>query len=248
MIGPHLLGRTLEHDPASWNYRHPVGAVTGRNVSHTLNGPHLDQADVGSCEGNTAAEFLNTAKALRNRWAFNRHDSLIGTKRSLFLDEVDAVRLYSAATRLDNDQIPGVYPPSDTGTSGVGIAKALQQAGGLTQYNWTFSWPSFLAALERQPIMLGTSWYDSMFDYDHNGYVYAPSSTDNPSGGHAYLAFVLDYTHSRVGCTNHWVVDDVGTPWGKRIGGHDGSFWISFSLLQRLLINEQGDSLVPVLM
>lgn len=247
MIGPHLLGRTLEHDPASWNYRHPARKLTKRNVFHTLNGPHLNQMDVGSCEGNTAAEWLNCAKALKNRQAFNTKDGLPSTHRSLYLNEDDAVRLYSSATRLDDDGIPGHYPPSDTGTSGVGIAKALQQAGGLAQYNWTFSWETFLAALETQPVMLGTNWYDSMFNIDTYGYVVSPKPGAQPSGGHAYLAFVLDYTHTRVGCTNHWVNND-GTPWGKRIGGHDGCFWLSFPAAERLLINEQGDSLVPVLM
>ena len=247
MIGPHLLGRTLEHDPASWNYAHTQGLVVKRNVYHTLNAPHLNQKRIGSCEGNTAAEFLNCAKALKNRQAYNDHDNLLGIQRSLYLDEADAVRLYSAATHLDNDGIPGVYPPTDTGTSGVGIAKALQQAGALSRYNWTFTWGAFLAALQAQPVMLGTNWYESMFEVTSKGYVVPPKSKlVDPDGGHAYLAHVLDWTHFRVGCTNHWVNDDE-TPWGPKIGGYHG-FWIDFLDLQRLLIHEQGDSLVPVLM
>lgn len=249
-IGPQLLGRTLEHDPKSRNFAHPVKAVPLRNVTHTLAAPHLDQKNVGSCEGNTAAEFLNCAKALRNRQAFWRRTSFSQGKAT-YLDEVRAIALYSKATRLDNDQIPGAYPPTDTGTSGVGIAKAMQFFGAIGSYNWTFTWDAFLAALQTQAIMLGTNWYTSMFDDPArtvNGVINGSDigSSAQPDGGHAYLAFAYRTT-GLVGCTNHWVNDD-GSPWGVRIGRYDGCFWIPTPKLQRLLIGEQGDSLVPVLM
>lgn len=240
------LGRNLEHDPRSRSFKHPVRrAALHQNVTHTLNMPHLDQGSIGSCEGNTAVEFLGCARAVNNRKAFWQATSLNRSTR--YPTETQAVRLYSKATWLDDDGIPGRYPPTDTGTSGVGIAKAMKALGGLAQYNWTFTWDAFLAALQTQPVMLGTSWYDSMFNHDASGHVIAPSSSDQPVGGHAYLAYAIDWTHSRVGCTNHWANPD-GTPWGIKIGGHNGSFWIHFPLLQHLLINEQGDSLVPVLM
>jgi len=241
----HPLGRNREHDPRSRRFAAPKLAITKTNVIHTLNAPHLNQGQLGSCEGNTAAEFLSCSKALRNRFAYWRKQHA----RSVYAypKEDQAVRLYSVATSLDNDGIPGIYPPEDTGTSGVGIAKALQQAGALLNYNWTFTFNDFLATLESQPIMLGTNWYESMFEHDWSGYVITPGRADEPIGGHAYLAYALDWTHERVGCTNHWV-DDDGTPWGVKIGGHQGSFWIRFPFLQRLLIDEQGESLVPVLM
>lgn len=244
----HPLGRTLEHDPRSWDFQHPRGELVRKNVFHALNAPHLDQGRVGSCEGNTAAEWLNCAKALKNRRAYNA--KIADPRYSDYLKERDAVRLYSAATNLDNDQIPGHYPPSDTGTSGVGIAKALQNAGAITRYNWTFTWASFLAALQLQPVMLGTNWYDSMFEVTSTGYVVTPKRSKanpvQPVGGHAYLAHVLDFKNERIGCTQHWVNDD-GTPWGVKIGGYWG-FWLDFLDAEQLLINEQGDSLVPVLM
>lgn len=243
ILGPHLLGRTLEHDPASRNYEHPVRRLTRpRNVTHTLNAPTMDQGQVGSCEGNTAAEFLNCAKAVRNRIAYNKADDSRFDGRS-YLDQIDAVDLYSVATLLDNDHIPGIYPPTDTGTSGVGIAKAVRNAGGLERYEWTFTWEAFLATLQRQPVMLGTHWYQSMFETDSKGYVVPPRPGDQPVGGHAYLGFKFDWINQRAGCTNHWTED-----WGIRIAGHGGRFWISFDLLEQLLIHEQGDSLVPVLL
>lgn len=242
MIGPHLLGRKQEHDERSRAFARTARIVRPRNVSHTLHGPHLNQGDLGSCEGNTAAEWLNCAKALKNRRSFNDVD---GARSNRYLDEADAVTLYSAATVADG--FPGDYPPSDTGTSGLGIAKAMLQAGALTRYDWTFTWAAFLSALQTQPVMLGTVWYDSMFAPNASGVVTISRRDMNPVGGHAYLAFVLDYRMQRIGCTNHWVNDD-GTPWGVRIGGHDGCFWLPFLVAQRLLINEQGESLVPVLL
>ena len=83
--------------------------------------------------------------------------------------------------------------------------------------------------------------------YDVKGYV-APGPRDtDPDGGHAYLAHAVDWTQNRVGCTQHWVNDD-GTPWGVRIGNHDGSFWMRMSVLEQLLIHEQGESMVPRLL
>lgn len=235
------LGRTLEHDPLSKRYVHPYRATPPRSVTHALNAPPLNQGQLGSCEGNSGAELLNTARALRNRRAFNKH---IGISSTAFLDEVDAVQLYSKATTLDggSDGIAGQYPPTDTGTSGLGIAKALQFYGAVAQYNWTFTWTAFLTALTQQPVMLGTNWYESMFNTTDHGYVVAPRPRDEPVGGHAYLAFAVNFATESVGCTNHW-----GTDWGTTIGGYKGSFWIPFTTLQRLLIREQGDSLVPVL-
>lgn len=241
------LGRTLEHDERSKQFVHPYTTVRPSNVQHVMASPPLNQGQLGSCEGNTAAEFLNSDKAIGNRQAFNKRLGLKpvpgATAVATYLDELDAQQLYGKATALDNDQIPGKWPPTDTGTSGVGIAKSLKSFGGLKQYNWTFTWTAFLAALQTQPIMLGTNWYESMFQTSRAGWVIEPVGNAKPVGGHAYLAFALDYDHQVVGCTNHW-----GTDWGTSIGGYHGSFWITFKLLQRLLIREQGDSLVPVLL
>lgn len=251
-IGPHLLGRTLEHDPASRGYEHHIRRITKpRNKTHLLAGPHLNQADLGSCEGNTSAEFLNCGMALKNRKLFNDRNPRSGQASvfagNKFLTEDQAVDLYSKATTLDNDEIPGHYPPTDTGTSGNGIAKAMRAMGGLQTYNWTFTWDAFLATLQTQPIMLGLNWYTDMFDTDSKGRVHRGGKVE---GGHAILAFSVQFTGShaaQVGCTNHWVNDD-GSIWGVKIGKHEGCFWISFADLEQLLIHEQGDSLVPVLM
>jgi hypothetical protein len=242
---PHPLGRNKEHDPASRAYQVAHKLLVKHNVTHLV-GPHLDQADLGSCEGNTANEWLNWNKALPNRIRFNNTIRRPGSSR-LRTTEEQAVLLYGKATHLDNDQIPGYYPPTDTGTSAVGVAKAMQFYAAIDGYDWTFDFESFLGQLQKTPVMLGTNWYAGMFEINAQGFV-APSPSDqDPDGGHAYLAHALDYAHERVGCTNHWVNDD-GTPWGVRIGNHDGSFWIKMGMLEQLLIHEQGESMVPRLL
>lgn len=237
ILGTHLLGRTVEHDPASWNYRHPVRTITQRrNVIHTLGAPCLDQGTVGSCEGNTGVEWTNTSAAIRNRRKFW---DAVGSHGQHYLAEPQAVGLYSAATRLDDDGIATVYPPDDTGTSGVGIAKAMQAAGIIGAYDWTFTFEAFLAVLQIRAVMLGTNWYRSMFDPNASGVVTIGRGDVDPDGGHAYLGLAIDWTRERIGCQNHWTAD-----WGIKIGGRPGRFWLPFATAERLL-SEQGDSLVP---
>lgn len=248
-IGPHLLGRNLEHDPRSRNFRATVRPAILHPVTHSIRSPHLDQADIGSCEGDTGAEWLNCTKAIRNRIAF-WNAKMVGAKSiRRYLGEGDALALYSKATQLDNDDIPGTYPPEDTGTSGVGIAKAMVAMGAIERYTWTFTMSDFLGVLQRQPVMIGINWYDSMFEHDRGGFVIEPKSSADPVGGHAVLAFSMRNLYSdeaKIGFTNHWVNDD-GTPWGVRIGETDGAFWMRAKFFQELLIHQKGDSLVPVI-
>jgi hypothetical protein len=246
MSTPFPLGRNREHDPRSRNFAISPPSRTLFPVTHTLRAPHLNQADIGSCEGDTGAEFLNCAKAVGNRVAFWNKKNVKGRG---YLTQRNALELYSLATTLDDDGIPGRYPPTDTGTSGVGIAKAMQTMGAIDSYGWTFTFNDFLTTLQKQPIMLGLNWYDSMFEYDSQGFVRMPPPRTDPVGGHAALAFAMRHPYSadfRVGCANHWVQDD-GSPWGVRIGSYDGCFWFTGAFLEELLIHQQGESLVPVL-
>jgi hypothetical protein len=229
-IGPQLLGRTVEHDPRNKDHPFPVRRLAKPvNRNWTCGAPILDQGEIGSCEGNTAAEWLNCSKNLQLRRQFwvKQNKQFAST----YLYEPWAVKFYSKATALDNDDIPGVYPPEDTGTSAVGIAKSMQSFGAISSYQWTFGWDHFLAAIDQGPVMLGTNWYSGMFDPDSRGYVNISGSVD---GGHAYLARSIDFQNQRVRCRNHWTSD-----WGLA-----GEFWLKFPTLQRLLV-EEGDVLVP---
>lgn len=228
-IGPHLLGRTVEHDPASKGYPAPMRrAVRPRNVIHINKAPILDQGDLGSCVGNTAAEWLNSAVAWRNRKA-GTMPSRLAHNRS-FLGERQAVDLYAHATRRDEDDT-AAYPPTDCGTSGLGVGKALKDLGFITGYDWTFDFPHFLSTLQVQPVCVGLNWYSEMYDTDVQGFVHATGSVE---GGHEVLARGVNFTKQFVLFRNHW-----GPAWGLK-----GEFLMSFSTIE-LLLHEQGDVMVP---
>jgi hypothetical protein len=231
-IGPHLLGRTVEHPEANRAFAYPKRTVA-RPVSVTwaTKAPILNQGKIGACEGYTAIEWLNCDVATRNRASSTFRPKMAAGR---LLTGADAVAAYSRATELDDDGVATRYPPDDGGTSAVGIAKAMKSYGAIDKYEWTFDWEHFTAAMAHQPVMLGTNWYSGMFDPDRKGVVEA---TGELQGGHAYLARGIDYQNQRVLCRNHW-----GARWGVK-----GEFWLGFATLQRLL-KEDGDVLVPGLL
>lgn len=233
-LGAHLLGRTVEHDPKNWDHPFPIRKLAkpvDRDWKCPV--PILNQRKIGSCEGNTAAEWTNCTVNANNRKAYDAHNAKRGAAVPAYLKEPDAVAMYSKATHLDNDQIPGVYPPTDTGTSAVGIAKAMQFYGAITNYQWTFGLDHFLAAIDKGPVMMGTNWYHQMFDPDTDGTVHIGGAID---GGHAWLARKIHFTGTGFIVTgrNHWEAS-----WGL-----DGEFLIGDKDFERLL-KEQGDVLVP---
>ena len=190
------------------------------------------QGDLGSCVGNSAAEWLNCGVAVKNRRSGKADKRRTPTS---YLKEDDAVEIYSTATQFD--EWPEQYPPSDTGTSGLGAAKALQHLGFITAYQHTFTFESFLATLQAQPVMVGFNWYSGFMETDRSGYIRMGDKDTDPIGGHEVLARGVDYTHRRVQCRNHWT-----QKWGR-----NGEFYIDFDLMERLL-KEDGDVLAPVVM
>jgi hypothetical protein len=67
------------------------------------------------------------------------------------LDEVQARILYGMATKLDG--LPGTFPPDDTGSSGLGVAKAAKALGYISAYHHAFGLEHALAALTLGPVI-----------------------------------------------------------------------------------------------
>ncbi len=229
-IGAHLLGRKVEHDPASKKYLAPMRrAAKPRNVTHANNAPILDQGELGSCVGNTAAEWLNCVVASQNR-----AQGMMATRyknRNRYLTEIQAVELYQVATGLDEDTSVA-YPPTDCGTSGLGVAKAMQAMGFIDGYDWTFTFAHFLSTLQMQPLCVGINWYSGMYDPDQHGLIRPTGSLE---GGHEILARGVSFTSQLIRFRNHW-----GEDWGAH-----GEFFMTFADTERLLITEQGDAMAP---
>ena len=148
------------------------------------------------------------------------------------LGQADAEALYQDATRLDT--IPGHWPPTDTGSSGLAAAKAATRRGWLRAYQHAFTLRAFLSALGRGPGGIGIPWYEA-FD--------APHGRDAElviggavAGGHELEVTEIDVSRRLIRGPNSW-----GVGWGDH-----GYFTMTFDTLDQLL-HEQGDALVPLL-
>jgi hypothetical protein len=216
----HGLGRLVQHDPRSRSFVHaaaskPLVKKTTRWATHA---PVLDQGSLGSCTGNAMAQWLNTDYGKKTR--------------PRYLQEGEAVQLYSLATKLDDS--PGHYPPTDTGSSGNAVAKAARQLGYITSYTWTFSLNGFLAALQTQPVIVGTAFYAGMEDPNSHGIVRPTGALE---GGHEFLILGVDYGTEMLEWVNSW-----SDQWGLK-----GHAYISISDFAKLLTdpNMPGDVTAP---
>lgn len=214
------LGRNVEHDSRSKQYAYLAPADTAvSSVSWSSSIEVLDQGSLGSCTGNAAVGCLGYEPF---------HSTLSGLSGpTLNLNEALAVDVYSQATKLD--AIPGNYPPDDTGSSGLAVAKTLKSRGWISGYQHAFSLTATLAALQHGPVIVGTNWYESMFHPDPNGVV----SVDVNSpvvGGHEYVLHGFNASNNMLGFRNSW-----GSDWG-----YHGDFYMSSATFQRLLL-EKGD-------
>lgn len=210
--GLRRLGRHVEHDPVSRAYA--ATHVPLRSASWTRHGPVFDQGDLGSCTGNALAGALITGPLY---------------VQGRDLTEKDAVRLYEEATRLD--RIYGHYPPDDTGSSGLAVAKAAKSRGLIAGYRHAFSLSTALAALGAGPVIVGTNWYEG-FDVPKDGQLLLAGEI---RGGHEYVLDAVDVAGKFVHMTNSW-----SAAWGNQ-----GGAILSFETLERLL-HEQGDCTIPV--
>lgn len=207
------LKRNINHDSRSRRYAFDTTGLTLVSVKHTRHIGALDQLDVGACTGFAGIGCLASGLHFYERLG------------NYSLDASGALRLYSEATH--QDPFEGSYPPTDTGSDGLTIAKVLTAAGEISGYQHTFSLDDALKALTTLPYITGTYWLTGMFDPDPDGRV---RLTGSIAGGHEYLAEELDVEQERVWFTNSW-----GPSWGV-----EGRFWMSWDDYGALL-GRQGD-------
>lgn len=212
---PYPLGRTVNHDPRNRFYAFDTTGITVVSVKHNRRIPVLDQGNLGSCTGNATVGALGT-------------DPFYATVNSkVQLNETLAVKIYSQATVIDD--APGSYPPDDTGSDGISVAKVAKSLGYISGYTHTFNFDDALKALSTQPVIIGINWYNNFFTPDANG-VISIGANDYVAGGHEVVLDEIDVQRQLVGGTNSW-----GESWGL-----NGRFYIAFDLFKRLL-SEQGD-------
>lgn len=208
------LGRRAQFDDRSRRFAAPA-LLAPKTVLWDHLGPVLDQGSTGSCTGHATAQACNTRPTHQPRGRLLNND--------------DARSIYSRATELD--PWPGIWPPTDTGSSGLAACKAAVERGHITRYEWAFGFDHLLSALQSGPVMVGTWWYDSMFT-TRSGYVTAEGER---VGGHEYLIVGCNLRSRYVTALNSW-----GPHWGLR-----GRFRLPFDTMRRLL-TEDGDAVQPI--
>jgi hypothetical protein len=122
------------------------------------------------------------------------------------LDEVQARILYGMATKLDG--VLGTFPPDDTGSSGLGVAKAAKAFGYISAYHHAFGLEHALAALTLSPVIVGLEWREGCDEPDKGGLVRYDGRS---RGGHEVEAYGLDVEHRVIHLMNSW-----GPTWGLR--------------------------------
>lgn len=178
------------------------------------------QTALGNCTANAALGTLMTAPFHKPEWSWT---------------EDDAVRLYHEETILDDSQIPGEWPPQDTGSTGPWSMLALEKRGLIRSWVHTRYLHTALRLLMAGPISIGVSWFQNMFTPDSNDTIRVDEAS-GLAGGHQIEVLALDVEGQRVQLCNSW-----GPDWGA-----DGRAWFAWHDLD-LLLHLGGDCVQPVL-
>lgn len=215
------LRRHVTHDPRSRNYALTDTRVPARAIAWPRLGPILDQGEIGSCTANAGLGLLMTQPFARPGVTYT---------------EQDALALYHDETLIDDREIPGVYPPDDTGSSGLYLMKALQRRGLIKGYRHAFSANAALNALQYGPVAVGTVWLNSMMEPNPRSHVLTVDPRSGEDGGHEYVVDGWNPASGRVRMTNSW-----SDQWGQH-----GSAYINYRDFVWLLA-QQGDVVQPVM-
>lgn len=209
----------------------PYGVSLPRAVQHVRVIPVLDQGKIGACTANALLGCLGTepfASMLRDRDYAPVDLSTFG--------EALALDVYHDETVLDEREIPGIYPPEDTGSAGLYAMKVARARGWCRAYRHGFSFSATVGALVNGPIMVGTAWLDSMFTVGRDGAIEVHRGA-KIDGGHEYVIDGYDLDEGVAFMTNSW-----GTAWGD-----GGRAKIRLGDLRWLLSSRmQGDVVQPV--
>lgn len=215
----HPLGRI--HVPDVRDAKYPMGlaglpAVVP--VARTWRGQLLrvDQGQVGACVGFTGANWMGHLPI---------YDRITNTT---------GMDLYDACKQIDG------LPPGTEGTYDRALAQVLVAQGRIERYLWAQTIDELRTwVLTTGPVMVGTNWYESMFDPD--GFARL-SISGSVAGGHEWL--VKGYAIRTLGGRRgRWY--RMRNSWGPSWGDH-GEAWIIEEDLRRLVFAEDGDALGAV--
>jgi hypothetical protein len=216
------LGRRVNHDPRSRQFRYQASPVPLTSIEHPIGIPVLDQGDTGDCVANTGVEILST-------------EPFAAAVKGITLDEDYARALYHDLTVADD--YPGTWnvdPPhgEDTGSDGLTLGKVLTSRGLISGYQHIFDVASFLAALQVQAVAVGLTWRSGCDNPSSTGLI---RWTGTIRGGHELCAYAYDADRQWVRLRNHWTAS-----WGDK-----GSCWMPLADLTAALAAD-GDATVLI--
>ena len=221
MTPNRTLDRLVEFDERSRDYnvaRRLTGLPSGL-VSHTwgIPGEKLDQGPNGACVGfGWANELRAYPKAVAG------------------IDYAAAVRIYRAAQKLDG------FPDDQDGSSVIAGAKAVRNLGYIDGYHWAFTVGDLCQAVSHLgPVVVGTTWLNSMFDPDPQGLLEVDEGS-GVAGGHCYLVSgILLNSQIAHGAPLLRIRNSWGAGWGRR-----GDAFVRVSDFARLLA-DNGEACIP---
>ena len=169
----------------------------------------LDQGQLGSCTGNAGTGALGTQPF------YDAAGSAVLPKPDdAAAAEEFAVQLYSDATAVD--AYPGVYPPDDTGSSGLAICKVLRSRGTINGYRFARTAYGFLRLLQRGPVLQGMPWYNAFFTPDRQGFIDSDANwpSSGVAGGHEIEAVAVELDTTDAFSSVITYVNSWGSNWG----------------------------------
>ena len=169
----------------------------------------LDQGKLGSCTGNAGTGALGTQPF------YNAGGStILPAPGDTAAAEQFAVQLYADATVVDG--YPGVYPPDDTGSSGLAICKVLKSRGTINGYRFARTAYGFLRLLQRGPVLQGMPWYNAFFTPDPQGFIDSDPNwaSSGVAGGHEIEAVAVELDTTDAFSSVITYVNSWGSNWG----------------------------------
>lgn len=212
----HRLGRrhAPDHRDAAYSAAPVLPASSTRRYRYWTTGitRRLDQGQTDSCVGHGWAHYLSTSPLPNPSDAatLGRITAAGWPLRTQGINPV-AARIYDEAQLVDefNDT-----PPAG-GSSVRAGAKALQSAGIITDYLWLTGTDQInRCLLEVGPVVVGTDWYNSMFQPSPpapgSGSMIRLDRNSGLAGGHCYLLTGVNLDTGRYRILNSW-----GVGWGN---------------------------------
>ncbi|MEW2301967.1 hypothetical protein AB0958_18670 [Streptomyces sp. NPDC006655] len=200
------LGRHRRLDARSLEYLHRhVTSQTLHTVRHEIPIPILDQEDLDT-QGIDTSKLVPGAKKVKALGSCTANAGtaalafLLGAARlaEVGLSATDpvvceryAICLYHEETV--DDEFPKQWPPDDTGSSGLGIARALKKRGLIGGYVHATTADDLCSLLQHGPVLVGTPWFQAWFTPDANGFIDSGDwQASAVAGGHEVIAIGID--------------------------------------------------------